>query len=815
MDANDYKVPPERLRWTVDPQSFPFECTDELQPLDGFIGQNRAIEAIHFALEVAKPGYNLFVTGLTGTGKTSAIKSHIQALIEEHKAEGLKFEVADWAYVYNFSDPDQPRVLKLSKGQGSQLRQQVSQLLATLRSEIPKIFSSDEYQKQRKRIEEEGRARYQRTMEELQQEMRAENFGIQFSPMGVNLFPLKDGKPLTPEEFTALSEGERRAVDQKRESLMSRVQSTLETLRSIETETLNQVRALERSAAEGGLAYIFIEAQGQGQQQEVVNFLQALKEYTLNNLRLFQESQDQPPPTQPPGQPQPPGSQRNPFLPYEVNLLVDNSDVQNVPVIIESNPTWGNLFGRIERRAVMGTYLSDHTMLKPGGVHRANGGYLILNVRDALMNAGVWEGLKRVIRNQEARLEDPFEQFGFLAPQALRPQPIPLDIKVVLTGDEATYRLLYTYDQEDLWELFKVKAEFDYQINLTQENISAYCNFICAVCKTEGLLPFDREGAAQVVEYGARLVSDQGKLSSRFGVVKDLLIEADYWARRDGSSIVGGSHVKKALEERVYRHNLIEERLRHLTSEGTIMVDLQGSVVGQINGLVVYDLGDFSFGRPARITVKTFAGSKGVVNIERESQLSGRIHDKGVLILSGYLGWKYAQERPLSLSASISFEQSYEGVEGDSASSTELYAILSSLSELPLKQNIAVTGSVNQKGEIQPIGGVNQKVEGFFDLCRLSGLTGDQGVIIPHQNVRNLMLRQDVVEAVEQGKFHVYAVETIDQGMEALTGVQAGERQPNGVYFRGTVNYLVDKRLKELGESMRGYYGAMLGEPVA
>ncbi|MEE8159456.1 MAG: ATP-binding protein, partial [Dehalococcoidia bacterium] len=625
----------------------------------------------------------------------------------------------------------------------------------------------------------------------------------------------KDGKPLTPEEFTALSEGERRAVDQKRESLMSRVQSTLETLRSIETETLNQVRALERSAAEGGLAYIFTEAQRQGQQQEVVNFLQALKEYTLNNLRLFQESQDQPPPTQPLGPPQPPGSQRNPFLPYEVNLLVDNSAVQNVPVIIESNPTWGNLFGRIERRAVMGTYLSDHTMLKPGGVHRANGGYLILNVRDALMNAGVWEGLKRVIRNQEARLEDPFEQFGFLAPQALRPQPIPLDIKVVLTGDEATYRLLYTYDQEDLWELFKVKAEFDYQINLTQENISAYCNFICAVCKTEGLLPFDREGAAQVVEYGARLVSDQGKLSSRFGVVKDLLIEADYWARRDGSSMVGGSHVKKALEERVYRHNLIEERLRSLTSQGTIMVDLQGSVVGQINGLVVYDLGDFSFGRPARITVKTFAGSKGVVNIERESQLSGRIHDKGVLILSGYLGWKYAQERPLSLSASISFEQSYEGVEGDSASSTELYAILSSLSELPLKQNIAVTGSVNQKGEIQPIGGVNQKVEGFFDLCRLSGLTGDQGVIIPHQNVRNLMLRQDVVEAVEQGKFHVYAVETIDQGMEALTGVQAGERQPDGVYSQGTVNYLVDKRLKELGESMRGYYGAMLGEPVA
>ena len=814
MDINGYRIPPERLRRTVDPNSFPFQCTDELKPLKGFIGQDRAIEAIHFALHVDKAGYNLFVTGLTGTGKASAIQAHIQDLIEHHKSEGHTFQVSDWCYISNFTDPDQPKVLKLPKGRGRELRQRVEELLSTLRGEIPKIFSADEYRDQRKQTEDEGRAQYQRSLEELQSQVRSENFGVQFSPTGLNLFPIKDGKPLSPEESMALDEETRRILEQKAEELTSKVQSAMESLRTIQLETHNRVISMERSAAENGLAYIFKELLDRYQdQKEVEEYLGALREYTLANLSLFQGQEEQPTPAPAPSQP-PPGAQRNPFLPYEINLLVDNGEVETLPVIVESNPTWGNLFGRIERRAVMGTYLSDHTMLKAGGVHRANGGYLILNVRDVLTNTAVWEGLKRVIRNQEARLEDPVEQFGFLAPQALRPQPIPLNIMVVLTGDELTYRLLYTHDREDLWELFKVKAEFDYQIDFTTENIQAYCDFICTTCNSEGLLPFDRDGAAQVVEYGARLVTDQHKLSSRFGQIKDLLIEADYWAKIDACSMVGGAHVKKALEERVYRHNLIEERMRRLISEGTIMVDLEGQEVGQINGLVVYELGDFSFGRPTRITAKTFTGAKGVVNIERETQLSGRIHDKGVLILSGYLGWKYAQDKPLSLSASLCFEQSYEGVEGDSASSTELYAILSSLSNLPLKQSIAITGSVNQKGEIQPIGGVNQKVEGFFDLCRIKGLTGEQGVIIPHQNVRNLMLRQDVVDAVKQSQFHIYAVKSIDEGMEVLTGVSTGERQPDGTYHEGTVNHLVDNRLKSLAESLRGYYGAILGEPV-
>jgi predicted ATP-dependent protease len=413
--------------------------------------------------------------------------------------------------------------------------------------------------------------------------------------------------------------------------------------------------------------------------------------------------------------------------------------------------------------------------------------------------------LKRMIRTKEARLEDPFEQFGFLAPHGLKPQTIPVEEKIIVTGDDTLYRLLAQYD-EDFWELFKVKADFDLQIDRTQDNLEAYAAFVCSRCQNEGLLHFSNAGVAKVSEYGARLVADQHKLSSRFGQLRDLLVEADYWARQEGATIVEGEHVQKAIEQKLYRSKLAEERIRELIAQGTLMVDVDGGVVGQVNGLAVYDLGDFSFGKPSRITAKTFMGRRGVINIERESQLSGRIHDKGVLILSGYLGYKYAQNKPLSLSASLCFEQSYQGVEGDSASSTELYAILSSLSGLPVEQGVAVTGSVNQKGEVQPIGGVNEKIEGFFDICKAKGLTGRQGVIIPCQNMRHLMLREEVVEAVRQGQFRIYAVRTVDEGIEILTGAAAGERAADGSYPEGTVNYLIDQRLSELAEGLKGFY---------
>ncbi|MFB3097893.1 MAG: Lon protease family protein [Dehalococcoidia bacterium] len=809
-----YRVPWQNTCWTCGLENFSFQCTDELAPLDHFIGQQRALESLRFGLEVDKPGYNLFVTGLTGTGKTTAIKEHLQNLIGEMaRLEKLK-PIYDWCYVHNFEEPDRPRALRLSRGLARPLRQRLSRILTTLKEQVPLVFKSEEYQTQLREQEGAGRQATQQLMTRLEQATQAEDFALQVTPAGVSIFPMQNGQPITPEEYQQLEAEAKASIDEKRIRLMQLTQDTMASIRDSEKETADQVQALERVVANERVCDVFQELMDSYRDQpETWEYLTRLIDYVLDNLSLFKEQETPASPQLPLGGPSlGSGPSTNPFLPFEINVLVDESAVETVPIIIEPNPNWGNLFGRIERRAMFGTYISDHTMLKPGSVHLANGGYLVFNARDILSYPGVWEGLKRVIRNGEIRLEDPAEQTGAYIPQGLRPEPVPLELKVIMTGDENLYRLLTAQDYEDFWDLFKVKAEFDSRIDLNQENLDAYSAFICRTCEQEGLLAFDAGGAAKVIEYSARLVADQTKLSSRFGQIKDLLIEADYWAGRDSSPLVRAQHVSEAINQKVYRLNLIEKNIEEMIADGSILIDVSGGVVGQVNGLAVYDLGDFSFGKPSRITVQTYAGRTGVINIEREAAMSGRTHDKGVLILSGYLGAKFGRDRPLSLSASLAFEQSYQGVDGDSASSTELYAILSSLAGLPINQSIAVTGSVNQMGEIQPIGGVNQKIEGMFDVCRLSGLTGDQGVMIPHQNVKNLMLREDVVEAIKQGRFHIYAVKTVDEGAEILTGQPAGARGADGGYPPGTVNHLVDRRLQELGQSMRGYYGDMLSD---
>lgn len=807
VDVSQWRVPIDQLRWQCDPNQLNFTYTEELVPLKEFIGQGRAIQSLEFGLAVERAGYNIFVTGLTGTGKASAIKDYVRRAVERRRARTVGYYPDDWCYVHNFAAPDRPEAIHLPRGYGKRLRDQVQELREAITREFSRVFGSEEYQRQRQQILEEGRSRHQALMQALEREARSAGFFIQLSPMGVNLIPMVGDRPMTPEEFMALPESARAEIQTRQAALMQRAEAAFEQARALEKEAMQKIRDLWRRLGEAAVAHPFRDLLDEYRgSPDTVHYLENLRDFVLDNIALFQEPEQAGPPQPFPlplsvGQPR----ERDPFLPFQVNVFVDNSASQGPPIIVETNPTWGNMFGKIERRAFMGTYVSDHTMLKPGAVHLANQGYLILNIRDVLLNPGVWEALKRVIRTREARLEEPYEQFGFLAPQGLRPEPIPLDIKVIVMGDNILYQLLARYD-EDLWEMFKVKAEFDFQIDRTDENLAAYAAFVCSCCEGESLLHFDNTAVAEIVEYGARLVSDQYKLSARFGQIKDILVESDYWARQEGADKVSARHVQKAIAQKVYRVNLIEERIRELIAQGTLMVDVEGAVVGQVNGLSVYDLGDFSFGRPSRITAETFMGRRGVINIERESQLSGRIHDKGVLILSGYLGYKYAQNKPLSLSASLTFEQSYEGVEGDSAASTELYAILSSLSGLPIQQNIAITGSVNQKGEIQPIGGVNEKIEGFFDVCRVQGLTGNQGVLIPQRNVRNLMLRDDVVEAVRQGQFHIYAVSTVDEGIEVLTGVPAGERQPDGTYPEGTVNYLVDQKLKALAEGIRGFY---------
>jgi len=626
------------------------------------------------------------------------------------------------------------------------------------------------------------------------------------TPVGPALIPLVEGKPVSQGEFMALEESVRKDLEARRAELLKKLKASLESVQELERQTTEKLQNSDKDVADFTVSRLFDALMQEYQESiQITQYLTDLRSYTLDNLDSFKEGQERAQTAVGaavgfimPG--------RDVFLPFEVNVFVDNSGTEGLPVIIESHPNYANLFGKIERRFLLGGYLSDHSMLKSGALHVANGGYLLLSARDVLTNPGVWPTLKRAIKTKELRIEDPFEQFGLIAPQGLRPQPMPIDVKIVLIGDGILYQLLSMYD-EDFWEIFKVKADFNFEVDRTTENMRALAAFIASCCEEPGRNHFDRTGVAKMAEYASRMVDDQERLSSRFAQIKELVEEAQYWSQKDSASLVSGQHVEKAVEEKLFRHNLPDERIRDMIERGTIMIDVDGAVVGQVNGLSVYSLGDITFGKPSRITCKTFLGRGGVVNIERESQLSGRIHDKGVLILSGYMGWKYAQDHPLSLSASLCFEQSYEGVEGDSASSTELYALLSSLSGVSIKQNIAVTGSVNQRGEIQPIGGVNQKIEGFFRVCEAKGLNGEQGVMIPHQNLRNLMLRQEVVDSVRQGKFHIYAVSTIDEGVEVLTGVEAGEKREDGSYPEGSINCEVDKRLKEMAAKLRHFYG--------
>jgi predicted ATP-dependent protease len=809
IETNHHRVPAEQLRREQDSGVFQFDCTDELVPLTEFIGQDRALRSLQFGLGVEKPGYNIFVTGLTGTGKSTAILEHIRAAVEEKKTADHARLPSDWCYVYNFDDPDRPRALRLPAGSAEKFRSQLEDLLFSVRTNLTRAFASDEYGQRRREVLEKGQQEAQPLIEEAEKQAEEAGFQLRFTPTGVNLIPTTDGKPMTPEEFTALDAQHRREIEERQQPITETIEQVREKLRSIETSVNDHLRKLDREIAEWVMSDAFNKLTKEyGEHPEVVHFLEQLKEFTLKSADTLRAQSDQTPtpPSFPPtadGAQTAPG-QPDPFAPFRCNVFVDNSAAPGPPIIHEPNPSWTNLFGRIDRRAYLGTYLSDHTMLKPGSVHQANGGYLILNLVDLMSKPGAWDGLKRVIRTKEVRLEDPMEQYGLLTPQTLRPEPIPAELKLVVTGDPMAYFLLSAYDEE-FWEMFKVKADFDYQIDRTHENVQAYAGFVCACAEREGLRHFERAAVAEVVAHGSRMVDDQQKLSARFGRLRDVLVEADYWAGLERAERVGPAHVERAINERIYRLNMVEERLQEMIIRGVIIVDLAGAVSGQVNGLAVHEFGDFSFGRPSRITARTFLGQRGVTSIDRESQLSGKIHDKGVLILSGYLGWKYAQDKPLSVSASISFEQGYDAVEGDSASLAELCAIVSSLADAPIRQDLAVTGSVSQKGDVQPIGGVNQKIEGFHDVCKAVGFTGDQGIVMPARNRHNLMLRKDVVESVRNGDFHINVVENVDEAVELLTGVEAGQRLEDGSYPDGSINSRVDARLKEMGEAMRQF----------
>ncbi|MDA1256651.1 MAG: ATP-binding protein [Chloroflexi bacterium] len=799
-----YEVGPKDLRWTCDLDQLGFDCTDELEPPSEFIGQDRAVAAVQFGLGVDRPGYNIFVTGLTGTGRTSAVETLLARVVEERSASGEQPQIQDICFVHNFMQPDHPEALVLPRGGGRELCSRIAGLRETLRREINNAFTSDEYHAAQKRITDAGMARRQELIQKSEKLAIDKGFAIQTSQLGIAVIPVVDGKPMEAATYQALPDKDRETIDAARKEVTDQVEKSMREVQERDRHQAEELMALARRIGEQTIKSPFDELFEKYEGVEDLSvFLKGLHEYTLGHLEAFLGEDDRP--NQPPALGQfPPTPVANPLLPFEVNLFTDHGETETPPIVIEQHPTYFNLFGRIERQAVLGTYITNHTMLRAGSIMSASGGYLVMQARDVVTAPGSWEALKRVLRNGQLRLEDQMDFGPGVTPQGLRPEPVPVNVKVVLTGDMQVYQILASADPE-FWEVFKVRADFDSQMEATGDHISAIGSFICGVVTENDLAHFKNDGVGAIVEYASRMVAEQGKLSTRFGYLKDVIVESSFWAQKDSSDLVLREHVEKALEQRVYRSGLVSDRIQEAMLKGRLMVDLEGERTGQVNGLAVYQMGDVAFGKPSRITARTYMGRPGVVNIEREANLSGSSHDKGVLILSGFLGSKYAQEFPLSVAASIAFEQSYAGVDGDSASSTELYAILSSLSGLPIDQGIAVTGSVNQMGDIQPIGGANEKVEGFFDLCQAAGVKRDVGVMIPHQNVENLTLRPDVVEAVERGEFHVYAVKTIDEGIEILTGVSAGKLGPSGTFPKGSVNALVSDRLLKMAEGMKSF----------
>ena len=796
MANNDLRLPVEKLRWECDPSIFEFATTDDLPELEGSIGQERALKSIDFSLDIRDNGFNLFLSGETGTGRSSTIKNLLKKIVKDLPTPN------DWCYVYNFKSPDNPLSLPLPVGRGGELAQEMKELLEGVRTDIPKALDSKEYETNRSRIMEEYQEKNGELFGALEKEAEGKGFALQRTVSGLVMVPQKEGRNYTQEEYDALSDAEKAELEKVGGELSEKLNDVIRQVRENEKATKEALGQLDRDLGLSAVGHHIDPLKKKYEELEkVVAYLGAVEEDILLNLEDFKPQQPQQSPI--------PGlklaRQEPSFERYEVNVFVDNNETKGAPVVFEANPTYNNLFGRIEHVMQMGGMATTNfTLVKPGALHRANGGYLIIDAREVLINPFAWDALKRCIRNAEIKIEDVLEQYRFMTIASLKPEPVPLQAKIIMIGSPWIYYLLF-YLEPDYRKFFKVKADFDSRIHRTPEIMLDYALFVATHCRNEQLHPFDTSGVAGLLEYSARIVEDQEKLSSQFMEISDLIREASYWAGKEGSPIVTREIVKRAVQEKIYRSNRIEERMQELFDEGTILVDTAGSEVGQINGLSVLTVGDYMFGRPSRVTCRTYLGKGGMVNIEREVKLSGPIHDKGVLILTGYLGGKYAHNKPLSFSASICFEQSYEGVEGDSASSTELYAILSALSGVPLRQGIAVTGSVNQLGKVQPIGGVNYKIEGFFAVCKAKGLTGEQGVMIPRSNERHLMLNDEVVEAVRKGQFHIWSVETIDQGIEVLTGVPAGEKKPDGSYPEGTINALVDRQLLEFVENAKKF----------
>ncbi|MBN2126215.1 MAG: AAA family ATPase [Deltaproteobacteria bacterium] len=798
MEKHFPEVPLGELRYHCDAQSLPFDNTGTLETLpDPVLGQQRASDAIRFGMGMKTGGYHIFVAGPSKAGLTYIARSYLE---EQAKDEHTP---PDWCYVQNFKEPDRPRALNLSPGRGKELQKDMEKLIQTLQAQIQEVFDSEDYAARKREVQKVFERERQGILDELSEQAKKEGFLLQVSQVGMVLLPAgEDGQPMSQETMAELSDERRQILKEKSNELHEGMKDAIKKIRQAE------VGFRERhSKLDGEIALYVVEHNMEftydkyREEPSVVEYLKTVQEDILENLDDFKKKEEDQPQQVPPFPALPKTAA---FRRYEVNVLVDNSDTKGAPVVIESNPTYPNLFGTIERQAWLGALFTDFTMIKPGVLHRANGGYLVMKALDLLKWYLAWEALKRALRDQEIRIEDLAELYGAFSTKTIRPEPVPLDIKIVLTGDPYLFEILHTYDDR-FQKLFKVKAHMDDRIDYKEDTSIQFSRMIGRFCSDLAIRHLDRTGVARLIEYSMERTEDREKLTLELGDVRDLIKEANYYAGLDQAELIGREHVEQAVKKRIFRSNLVEERIRELAEKDIFWVETEGWRIGQINGISILMTGDHEFGRPNRITATVSVGREGVVAIERESKMSGNIHTKGVMILTSFLKECFARNKPLSLSATLCFEQSYGLVEGDSASSTELFALLSALGDVPIFQGIAVTGSVSQKGEIQPVGGVNRKIEAFYDICRYKGLNGAQGVIVPSKNVRNLMLKEELIRSVKEGKFHIWPISTVEEGIEILTGMEAGHLQKDGTYPEGTLFRRVDDRFRELAEIVRRF----------
>ena len=786
----------EELIQVCDPEDFDFETTQDLKPLSEVIGQERAVEAMRFGLGIDQEGYNIFALGPSGMGKQSIIDRFFKGQAEEEPVP------SDWCYVNNFEDSQKPRAIELPAGKGKTFREDMESLTKQFSTALSAAFESEEYQSRRQAITESTQEKQEEAFRELQEKAREKGVRLVRTPTGLVVAPVHDGEALSPEELEELPEEKRQELKEKGEEIKEELQDILQQVPGWNSELQEELEELNQEMAEIAVGGLIDELREKyADFPEVVNFLDAVQADVVENAEDFlpdQDGQNQLLAAMQ-GRGQQEQRQKSRTRKYKVNLIVDHSESEHAPVIYEDNPTYQNLIGRIEHIAQMGALMTDFNLINPGVLHQANGGYLLLDARKVLTQPYAWDALKRALQAGKITIESLRQRLGLISTVSLEPEPIPLEIKVGLYGDRMLYYLLFQLDP-DFAKLFKVEADFQEEMERNGENQEIYARLIATMVEEDQLQPLDRSGVARVIERSSRMVSDREKLSTKRESIQDLLKEANYYAKKEDSEVVSADHVQQAIDGQIHRADRIREKMQEMILRNTLLIDTEGKTVGQVNGLSVISLSNYRFGRPNRITARVRVGKGEVIDIEREVDLGGPVHSKGVLILSGFLGSRYSEETPLSLSASLVFEQSYSGIEGDSASSAELYALLSALAEIPLHQNLAVTGSINQHGQVQAIGGVNEKIEGFFDICQQRGLTGDQGVLIPASNQKHLMLRDDVVEAVREGSFQIYPVETIDQGIELITGMKAGERDQEGNYPEDSFNYAVEKRLEKLAK---------------